>query len=192
MAWEYYRLRRDKRFANCIAPLQLPSGYEWGKKISRQKFQEAENLAIVLYDDESPLVDVPDVLFDPAFMLADRLLKTWQDLMPDDEPQAWQYLLHSDIFPENVPKNDKLRPLYWVPFLPAQDILHETVECYGTGQAREVILSEQKLRDIPLKYRSVIYVDQPGDDIWLASLLAVERMLSQQATGFVIEKVRIL
>lgn len=138
-----------------------------------KSFDEADD-AVVHYEREnfSPC----DILFEPTFLIGDRLLELFKLLEPATEYKGVQ--LYRKFKPADAPK-----PLYWLPHLPCVDAISKRSQVIQ-GKAVKLTVKLSSLRG-----RRVAHCRLPADDIWLLSLEAAECLLRRQPVGILLEKI---
>lgn len=119
-----------------------------------------------------------DILFEPTFLIHDRLQSIFQFLEPELEFKGVQ--LYKNIDAKNFPM-----PLYWLPYLPVEAIISPNSKIIQ-GTPHKLILSRLKLSD-----RRIFHCMLPAADIWIFNLEAAECLLRRQPVGIIFEKVSI-
>lgn len=119
-----------------------------------------------------------DILFEPTFLIHDRLQSIFQFLEPELEFKGVQ--LYKNIDAKNFPM-----PLYWLPYLPAESIISPKSRIVQ-GKPEKLILDGLKLSD-----RRIFHCTLPAADIWILNLEAAECLLRRQPVGIILEKVLI-
>lgn len=168
---EWFWLKKDP-----AAPFVEATGFDKNKF---PYFTDAQSFAndddgVIYYEREkfSPC----DILFEPTFLIIDRLQSLFELLEPAIEYKGVQ--LYRRIKPEDAP-----RPIYWLPYLPNVDAISETSKIFQ-GKAAKLVIKNSALRG-----RRVAHCKLPADDIWLLSLEAAECLLRRQPVGILLEKV---
>ena len=157
-----------------------------------------------------------DILFQPTFLIGDRLLELFKLLEPSMEFKGVQ--MYRKFKPADAPC-----PLFWLPYLPpveikfthrqvVQDELSFVSKKMGANRENQNIycdstdlhLGERKFnqravvqdelsfmsKKLPALYgRRVAHFRLPDEDIWLLSLEAAECLLRRQPVGIVLEKI---
>ena len=168
---EWFWLKKDP-----AAPLVETTGFDKNKF---PYFTDAESFASV--DDsviyyEKKKFSPCDILFEPTFLIRDRLQPLFELLEPAIEYKGVQ--LYRKFKPEDAP-----RPIYWLPYLPCVDAISETSKIVQ-GKAAKLVIKLSELRG-----RRVAHCKLPAEDIWLLSLEAAECLLRRQPVGILLEKV---
>ena len=187
---EYFRLHMDKRITNIVKPLDFPKAYTYNLK--KEDFDATDSLLATHYDDKE-FYQFPDLIFRPVFMFLDRLRECFEALMPTTKYHGVQYLAASDFDPANDPmKSDLLRPLYWIPYLYPQDVLHESTKINSVGRADNLALDRAALDALPSEICSLVRISLPGEEIYVVNYSTVEQLLGERALGMRFESVPIL
>ena len=117
-----------------------------------------------------------DFLFEPTFLIHDGLQSLFKFLEPDLKFKGIQ--LYSEHEPEEFAK-----PLYWLPYLPVTDAIHEKTQVVQ-GKPVNLSLKAESFGD-----KRILHCKLPAADIWLLSLEASECLLRRQPIGITLEKV---
>ena len=168
---EWFWLKKDP-----AAPFVETAGFD------KNKFPyitDAESFAhvddgVVFYEREkfSPC----DILFEPTFLIGDRLQSLFKLLEPSIEFKGVQ--LYRRFKPAEA-----IHPLYWLPYLPFADAIGADSKIFQ-GKAIRLVVKNSALRG-----RRVAHCKLPADDIWLLSLEAAECLLRRRPIGILLEKV---
>lgn len=168
---EWFWIKKDP-----AAPFVETAGFDTNKF---PYFTDAESFArvedgVIFYERKnfSPC----DILFEPTFLIIDRLQPLFKLLEPAIEYKGVQ--LYRKIKPAEAP-----RPLYWLPYLPFVDVIGTESKIFQ-GKAIRLVINYSALRG-----RRVAHCKLPADDIWLLSLEAAECLLRRQPVGILLEKV---
>lgn len=142
--------------------------------MDRETFDQVEDgTAFYEYEGHG---EYSDFLFDPTFMLSGRFHRIFHYLEPDMEFKS----LH--LIDENKMEKAPV-PLYWIPFLPYIDAIHEASSVVQ-GKAMSLILRKDALEG-----RRIIHCRLPADDIWLFSLESAECILRRSPMGISMKKI---
>ena len=154
---EWFWLKKDP-----AAPLVETTGFDKNKF---PYFTDAESFAngddgVTYYEREkfSPC----DILFEPTFLIGDKLKPLFELLEPAIEYKGVQ--LYRKFKPADAP-----RPLYWLPYLPCVDAISDDSEIIQDKAAK--------------------FCKLPAEDIWLMSLEAAECLLRRGPVGILLEKI---
>ncbi|MBR2216537.1 MAG: hypothetical protein IJ849_12400 [Selenomonadaceae bacterium] len=120
-----------------------------------------------------------DFLFNPTFMIGERLHTIFSLLEPDIEFKSLSLI-------DREKKEAAPVPLYYIPFLPWEDALAPGTVVQN-GRAATI-----KLRGSALQERRILHCRLPAQDIWLASLEAAECILRRVPLGLKLQKVAVL
>ena len=116
-----------------------------------------------------------DFLFEPTFAFSERFESIFLHIEPALRLKIIQFV-------DKEKREHAPTPLYYIPFLPCEDVLHEKSEIV-LGKAKKLVLKEEKLKDCRL-----IHAHLPADDIWLFSLEAAECILRRSPMGIRLER----
>ena len=130
----------------------------------------------VAYYEYKGIVTHCDILFEPTFLINDRLQSLFTFLEPEIQFKGVQLYQFDD-------RENSSKPLYWLPYLPYVDVIHEATEMIQ-GKPKKLILKREILSD-----NRVIHCRLPAADIWLLSLEAAECLLRRQPVGILLEKI---
>lgn len=138
-----------------------------------ESFAEVDH-SVVHYEREkfSPC----DILFQPTFLIGDKLLELFRLLEPAIEFKGVQ--MYRKFKPVDAPC-----PLFWLPYLPSVEAIGDKTQ---TVQGKAVRLS---VKLSALRGKRVAHCRLPADDIWILSLEAAECLLRRQPVGIVLEKI---
>lgn len=117
-----------------------------------------------------------DILFDPTFLIGDRFRLLFELLEPAIEYKGVQ--LYRKFKPEDAP-----HPIYWLPYLPCDDVLSEQSKIFQ-GKAIRLVVKFSALHK-----KRLVHCKLPAEDIWLLSLEAAECLLRRQPVGILLEKI---
>ncbi len=168
---EWFWLKKDP-----AAPLVETTGFDKNKF---PYFTDAESFAngddgVTYYEREkfSPC----DILFEPTFLIGDKLKPLFELLEPAIVYKGVQ--LYRKFKPADAP-----RPLYWLPYLPCVDAISDDSEIIQ-GKAAKLVIKNSVLRS-----KRVAHCKLPAEDIWLMSLEAAECLLRRGPVGILLEKI---
>lgn len=119
-----------------------------------------------------------DIVFEPTFLISEKLYRLFSLLEPEMEFKGVQ------LYEENL--NKKLpMPLYWLPYLKISDAIHEKSEIIQ-GKPKKLVLKSEFLAE-----KRILHCKLPAADIWIISLEAAECLLRRQPIGIILEQVEI-
>lgn len=120
-----------------------------------------------------------DIIFEPTFLIHDRLYQLFTLLEPEMEFKGVQ------LYEENL--NKKLpMPLYWLPYLKISDAIHEKSEIVQ-GRANKLFIKSEYFED-----RRILHCKLPAQDIWIITLESAECLLRRQPIGITLEKIEVI
>ena len=120
--------------------------------------------------------EVNDMIFEPTFRVSDGFQSIFHYLEPEMEFKSVHLLDESRK--EGIPA-----PLYWIPFLPFTDAIHENTRVLQ-GKAAELVLKKEALAG-----HRILHCRLPAEDLWLFSLEAAECILRRSPMGIGMAKV---
>jgi hypothetical protein len=176
MVNEWFYLKKDPD-----AP-QISDGGNFNRKnypyfIDEKVFEKIEDSA-AYYTGK---IIESDFLFEPTFLIHDRLQKLFEFLEPEIKFKGVQ--LYSAENPKKF-----ATPLYWLPFLKVSEVLSEKIEVVQ-GKAKKLILSKKLLAEEEFLEKRILHCKLPAKDIWLINLDAAECLLRREPLGITLEKV---
>lgn len=124
-----------------------------------------------------------DFLFEPTFLIHDRLQKLFEFLEPDLEFKGVQ------LYNIKSPK-DFAMPLYWLPYLKISEVLSKKSELVQ-GKAKKLVLDKNLLEREEFFEKRILHCKLPAEDIWLINLDAAECLLRREPVGIILEKVSV-
>ena len=130
----------------------------------------------VAYYEYKGIVTHCDILFEPTFLINDRLQSLFTFLEPEIKFKGVQLYQFDN-------RENSSKPLYWLPYLPYVEAIHEATEVIQ-GKPKRLILKRENLSD-----SRVIHCKLPAADIWILSLEAAECLLRRQPVGIILEKI---
>lgn len=120
-----------------------------------------------------------DIIFEPTFLISDKLYQLFSLLEPEMELKGVQ------LYEENL--NKKLpMPLYWLPYLKISDAISDKSEVVQ-GKAQKLFLKAEMLGE-----KRILHCKLPAEDIWLLSLDAAECLLRRQPIGIILKKIEVI
>lgn len=167
---EWFRIKKDPD-----APIANVAGLvkKFPYFTDAEAFAKADDV-VVHYEQETFLAC--DILFEPTFLINDRLQPLFKLLEPAIAYKGVQ--IYRKFKPEAAP-----RPLYWLPYLPFTDAISSDSQIVQ-GKATKLVVKRESLRE-----KRVAHCRLPADDIWLLSLEAAECFLRREPLGVVLEKI---
>lgn len=120
-----------------------------------------------------------DIIFEPTFLIHDRLYQLFTLLEPNLEFKGVQ------LYEEHL--NQKLpMPFYWLPYLKISDAIHEKSEIVQ-GKAKKLVIKSEFLAE-----KRILHCKLPAQDIWIISLESAECLLRRQPIGIILEKIEVI
>ena len=175
---EWYLIKKDVD-AGTISSAKDFTQRKYAYFMDREAFSKIDDE--VAYYESALLFEHCDIIFEPTFMIHDRLQSLFQFLEPELQFKGVQLY-------ESRNQKETPAPLYWVPYLeyaPAIDKSSRIVQ----GRAQKLILNGEYLSEN--NYRRVLHCKLPAQDIWLLSLEGAECLLRREPSGVWLERVDI-
>jgi len=120
-----------------------------------------------------------DIIFEPTFLIGDKLQQLFSLLEPDLEFKGVQ------LYEENYNKNLPM-PFYWLPYLKFTDAISDKSEVHQ-GKSKKLVIKSEMLEE-----KRLLHCKLPAEDIWLVSLEAAECLLRRQPVGILLQRVEII
>ena len=145
-------------------------------------FTDAESFAKV--DDDVAYYEYKenfltcDFLFEPTFLINDRLQSLFKFIEPDLEFKGVQLYSAKNL-------EQSATPLYWLPYLEFTDAISRTSKIVQ-GKPEKLIFKADALRE-----KRLVHCTTAAADIWALSLEAAECLLRRQPVGALLEKISI-
>ena len=145
-------------------------------------FTDAESFAKV--DDDVAYYEYKenfltcDFLFEPTFLINDRLQSLFKFIEPDLEFKGVQLYSAKNL-------EQSATPLYWLPYLEFTDAISRTSKIVH-GKPEKLIFKADALRE-----KRLVHCTTAAADIWALSLEAAECLLRRQPVGALLEKISI-
>ena len=124
-----------------------------------------------------------DFLFEPTFLIHDRLQKLFEFLEPELQFKGVQ------LYSAENPKKFAM-PLYWLPYLKISEVISAKSE-FVQGKAKKLVLDKNLLESEEFFEKRILHCKLPAEDIWLINLDAAECLLRREPVGIFLEKVLI-
>ena len=172
---EWFRLQKDREFADNDL-LETLSGRKYPYFMDEKAFKSIDDSTETY--KFSGHREFNDMLFIPTFMISDRLQSLFRYLEPDMEFKSLHFI--NDRMKEDLPS-----PLYWIPYLPYEDVIHGDSDIVQ-GKAKKLILKKEAAVG-----RRILHTKLPAEDIWLMSLEAAECLLRRSPQGISMKKVTV-
>nr|WP_325229832.1 DUF1629 domain-containing protein [uncultured Oscillibacter sp.] len=172
---DYFELTLDPLLSN---PIQIqhvdPAVYKNGA--TWEEFDAAPKM-IVGYFDNSPQVELCDLLNQPAFLISDNLKRLFA-LYDPEMPFKGVRVYANDL-------EDNESPLYWWPYIPPVKCLSPETTKYPTGMLERLVLDRDTLHGEDLFRISGILEHKV-----VISLSVAESMIRRKMTGFALSPIR--
>lgn len=171
---EYFELIVDPSISNPIR-IQHMDGSIYKNNATREEFDAAPNM-IVGYFDNSPQIEIYDLLGQPAFLVSDNLKRIFALYDPDMPFKGIR------VYANNLEDNES--PLYWWPYIPPVECLSGQATKYPTGMLEHFVLDRRAIHN-----ESIFRVGGILENKVIISLSVAESMIRRKMTGFTLEPV---
>ena len=165
----YFELITDPEVSNPIR-LQKIDRQQYKNGLSEEEFQAVPELKVA-YFQNSPQVEILDVLEEPAFLVSDGVKRVFALYEPQMPFRALQ------VF--SMDQEDRTAPLYWLPWLPEIECLSRKSEKYDNGMLKKLVLN----LDVPLEHE-IFQVAGLIEHKVIVSMAVAESMLRRRQSGF--------
>lgn len=165
----YFELVADRDQSN---PLKMEKVDQkvYKNNLSREEFSKINSL-VVGYFNNSPQVEIFDVLWEPAFLVSDALKRLLALFDREMEFKAIQ------LFARDL--EDAAAPLYWLPELAAVDCLSEQSKKYPNGMLEQMVLK----MEVPFS-SGIFRVAGILEHKIIVSMDVAESMIRRRMSGF--------
>ena len=171
---DWFRLKKDYSVQE-FSGARFISQRNYPYLMTREAFDNLDDSAT--FYDYRGADGFPDFLFEPTFLIAERMQSILEILEPQFEFKVLQLLAEKN--PIDSPK-----PLYLLPFLDFSDALHESTRTILGKVEGEIFLKKSALQR-----KRIVHAKLSAEDIWLFSLEAVEAILRRRPLGVTFERI---
>jgi len=168
----YFVLHADPDLSNPVRIQKLDAKY-YRNDIAEKEFAAIKRLQVA-YFDNSPQVELCDVLYEPAFMVSDVLKRLFALYEPRMQFKGVQ-LFANDL-------EDNTAPLYWMPYIPYVECLGSESRRYPNGMLEKMTLDRMR---IPKK--QIFRVAGILEQKIIVNLPVAESMIRRNISGVVFE-----
>lgn len=173
---EYFELILDKKVENPVEVMNLdPKVYRYDMNL--EYFNALDTLKVAYYSGRE-MEELCGLFVQPAFLISDDIKRLF--VLYEKESRFKAVQLFSTA-PEN-----KLAPLYWVPWFPELDCTSKTKK-YTTGTVEELILDERVIRG-----RNIFKVAGLLEYKVIVSFPVAESLLRRRFYGVGFQKVKVM
>lgn len=137
---EYFELCQSKIVENPIVILKLDR-QKYSYAMPREDFEALDRLKVAWFSGRE-FEETCDILTEPTYLVSDELKKILQ--MYDKE------LLFKGVQLFATARESNQYPLYWVPYFPILDCLHEKTRKLDNGMLSRLVLDERKMNKQPV------------------------------------------
>lgn len=171
----YFRLQPDREAVNAIRIDRLDPAL-YGGAMTWERFQQLPPATVAYYQPQLN-IEICDFLFAPSFLVAAKFKTIFELLEP-------ALLFKSIQLYPSPSAAEAPQPTYWLAYLPETDCLHSQTKQYDLRAQPRLILRQGAVAG-----RHLLKTVLQREEIWLASLTAVESILRRQPLGVQIEPV---
>lgn len=171
---EYFELGLDPLISNPIQ-IQHVDGSIYKKSAAWEEFDAAPNMTVG-YFDNSPQIELYDLVDQPAFLISDNLKRLFA-LYDPDMPFKGIRVYANDL-------EDNEAPLYWWPYIPPIECLSGQTTKYPTGMLEHLVLDRAAIHD-----EDIFRISGILENKVVVSLSVAESMIRRKMTGFTLKPI---
>lgn len=174
---DYFELLQNDKVQNAINILKLDQT-AYCSRMNQKEFEALDKLKVAYYSGRE-YEEACAVLTSPAFLVADGLKRLLERY---DREISWKGV---QLFPTD--DESKCFPLYWVPFFPMADCLHERSKTYDNGMIRRLVIDGSKAGE-----RCVFRISGLLEYKVMVSLPVAESILRRRFYGIELRKAEVI
>lgn len=171
---EYFELVVDPMISNPIQIQQVDSSI-YKNNATQEEFDAAPKM-IVGYFDNSPQIEIYDLLGQPAFLISDNLKRLFALYASNMQFKGIQ------VYANDL--EDDESPLYWWPYIPFIECLSDQTTKYPTGMLEHLVLDRGALHG-----EDIFRVSGILENKVVISLPVAESMIRRKMTGFTLKPI---
>ena len=171
---DYFELLVDPSISNPIQ-IQHVDHSVYKNEATYEEFDAAPKMTVG-YFDNSPQIEIYDLLGQPALLLSDNLKRLFALYVPEMQFKGIR------VYANNL--DDDEAPLYWWPFIPRVACLSDQATKYPTGLLEHFILDRSALH-----VENIFRVDGILENKVVISLSVAESMIRRKMTGFTLKPI---
>ncbi len=137
---EYFELCQSRAVENPLAVLKLDRE-KYCYAMGRQEFEALDRLKVAWFSGRE-FEEICDIITEPTYLVSDGLKKILE--VYDKNISFKGVRLFSTA------EESRQCPLYWVPFFPIPDCLHEKTRKFDNGMLENLVLDKEKIRKYPV------------------------------------------
>ena len=171
---EYFELIVDPMISNPIQ-IQHVDTSTYRNNATKEEFNVVPKMTVG-YFDNSPQIEVYDLLGQPVFLLSDHLKRLFALYDPNMQFKGIQ------VYANDL--EDDESPLYWWPYIPFIDCLSDQTTKYPTGMLERLVLDRSALHG-----ENIFRVGDILENEVVISLSVAESMIRRKMTGFTLKPI---
>lgn len=171
---EYFELNIDPMISNPIQ-IQHVDGSIYKNGATQEEFDATPKMTVG-YFDNSPQIEIYDLLGQPAFLLSDNLKRLFALYDPNMQFKGIQ------VYANDLEDNES--PLYWWPFIPFIECLSDQTTKYPTGMLERLVLDRGALHG-----EDIFRISGILENKVVISLPVAESMIRRKMTGFTLKPI---
>lgn len=172
---DYFELIIDPMISNPIQ-IQHVDGSIYKNDATQEEFTAAPKMTVG-YFDNSPQVELYDLLGQPAFLISDNLKRLFALYDPHMQFKGIR------VYANDL--EDDESPLYWWPHIPLVECLSDQATKYPTGMLEHLVLDRDALHG-----EEIFRVSGLLENKVIISLSVAESMIRRKMTGFTLAPIR--
>ena len=135
----YFRLSPSTRLSRPLTIFALPQKYQ--RVVTWETFDQLDP-SVVAYFSAEAREEAAAVLSEPSFLICDELKKLFELYVPGLRAKMIQLFAGEKDSHESY--------LYWLPYFPPVDCLHEDTERYPDGSVKNIVLDRSKIQKMTI------------------------------------------
>jgi len=171
---DYFELMIDPSISNPIQ-IQHVDHSIYKNNAAYEEFTAAPKMTVGYFDD-SPQIEIYDLLGQPAFLVSDNLKRLFALYAPDMQFKGIR------VYANNL-DNDEA-PLYWWPYIPYVECLSDQAAKYPTGMLERLVLDRSGLHG-----EDIFRIGGILENKVVISLSVAESMIRRKMTGFTLKPI---
>lgn len=171
---DYFELMVDPSISNPIQ-IQHVDRSVYKNDATHEEFDTTPKMTVG-YFDNSPQIEIYDLLGQPAFLISDNLKRLFALYVPEMQFKGIR------VYANNL--DDDEAPLYWWPYIPRVECLSDQTTKYPTGMLEHLVLDRNALHG-----EDIFRVDSILENKVVISLPVAESMIRRKMTGFTLKPI---
>ncbi|MDE6567897.1 MAG: hypothetical protein K2K70_09250 [Lachnospiraceae bacterium] len=171
---DYFELIIDPSISNPIQIQHIDSSI-YKNDATYEEFAATPKMTVG-YFDNSPQIEIYDLLGQPAFLVSDNLKRLFALYAPDMQFNGIR------VYANNL--DDDEAPLYWWPYIPYVECLSDQTTKYPTGMLECLVLDRGALHG-----EDIFRISGILENKVVISLSVAESMIRRKMTGFTLKPI---